>query len=98
MGMAADYARVLLERAFDALLELAYPQHLRVHPDELVVVQLSHLRFVLLKSVTPRRPRTGPASSRRRAETPPRSGGCGAPRRAPRLPTVRCTRRSWPPR
>ena len=38
--MAADHAGMLDERALDALLELADAQHLLVHPDEPVAVEL----------------------------------------------------------
>jgi hypothetical protein len=40
MRVAADDARVLLERVLDALLELPDAQHLLVHPDEPVPVEL----------------------------------------------------------
>ena len=39
MRVPADHARMLQERALDALLELADPQHLRVDPDEPVAVE-----------------------------------------------------------
>ena len=42
MRVAADDARVLLERALDPLLELADPEHLRVHPGQPLVVEFSH--------------------------------------------------------
>ena len=38
--VTADHARVLVERALDALLELADPQHLLEHPDQPVAVEL----------------------------------------------------------
>ena len=38
--VATDHTRVLQERALDPLLELANPQHLVVHPDEPVAVEI----------------------------------------------------------
>ena len=40
MRVPADDARMLDERALDALLELPDPEHLLVHPDEPVAVEL----------------------------------------------------------
>ena len=49
MRVAADHARVVLERALHPLLELADANHLREHPDEALTVQavLRHRRSFL---------------------------------------------------
>ena len=89
--VAADHARVLEERALDALLELADPQHLRVDPDEPVAVE----RRRLLRRAHVRAPlvaRIGRRSRRRPAGRSRRSGCCAAPRRAPRRPRARRSR------
>ena len=85
----ADHARVLLERALHALLELADPHHLRVHPRRAVPSRgrSQTLRLLSLASGELRR-----WSSRRRGRRSARSGGCAAPRTAPRRPRGRRSR------
>ena len=83
VGVAADHAGVLLERPLHPLLELADPQHLRVHPDQPLVVEavLRHWRSF------PARRRAARCRSRRLVRRSARSAGCAAPPRAPRRPT-----------